>query len=79
MMEWQPIETAPLRKPILVAGGEPWGEVDHPTGVGVAVVEQTNPGYYTLIGTSYYSAGVNDPTHWMPLPDPPTSPAAQAT
>ena len=58
-MEWQPIETAPKDGRLILAWEEP--EITY---------------RLTFWGNSewrYYPFGVEcSPTHWMPLPDPPT-------
>lgn len=64
-MEWQPIETAPVGKTmILVIGitrddGKPY--VSDPY-----CVWQPSPGKFTRWPHDFF-----EPTHWMPLPEPP--------
>jgi hypothetical protein len=81
MSEWQPIETAPRDASILICGGtmdwdDSWGENIPFTGVTIA--EYDNPykdsphpwrGGNTGGHDTYYRY---NPTHWMPLPSPPT-------
>lgn len=76
MSDWLPIETAPKDVPILIHGGEWFGEI---AGVGperragrlrVWLVERRGDNF-AVLGTDYYSAWVVGPTHWMPLPAPP--------
>ncbi len=77
MSEWQPIESAPKDGTwILLGGGRTDDEDDART---IAVGQWTN---YLNGGTTswhwqfawydggYYGA-YNNPTHWMPLPEPP--------
>jgi hypothetical protein len=71
-MNWQPIETAPkpsiLDDPIIV-----WSEID---GIDVAFWEERGRSSHQV---GWYSATDHDeweyerlqPTHWMPLPEPP--------
>lgn len=75
-MEWQPIETAPKDKLILL-----FGLLDpHPEDIGLHG-NLDRPGRYTgywcqldeawsVAGGTWLGPWVN-PTHWMPLPDPP--------
>lgn len=71
MSEWQPIESAPKDNPILLyvvqrpdmyceAVGEPdgWQHMD--------------VGYWDPIERDWVTWHSGDPTHWMPLPEPPT-------
>jgi hypothetical protein len=55
-MQWQPISTAPK--------DERWILVARRNEQGVAFWRS---GYWHLGGVMYF----NNPTHWMPLPDPP--------
>lgn len=68
-MAWQPIETAPTNKSILL-WGKLDGEVSGLMGVEIVVGSSQNGFYWTVDGTDYYSVTV-DATHWMPLPPPP--------
>lgn len=60
MAEWQPIETAPKDRAILVYGlrysGEGYQEVTH---------------WYSDRWPIEWMEGYHTPTHWQPLPDPP--------
>ena len=66
MSEWQPIETAPRDSNILG-----WNQFD-----GVLVYR---PMYYGSNNSAGWDAVfddenlADDPTHWMPLPEPPVS------
>ena len=81
MSEWQPIETAPKDGTrILVSFGtmgvwlvswdtpEWWGS--HDDGSGIWCTDDNKHGPYALRG--YNDDGPRAPTHWMPLPAPPT-------
>lgn len=69
MSEWQPIETAPIKKPILITDGtivtvtylETWGDVVDMFGHGFSGYEWD------------YDFDVSDATHWQPLPDAPNT------
>jgi len=63
MSEWQPIETAPRDGTPVLCYYPPEGGDD-----GVCEV-------YSSLGDGYYEFLLDgrDPTHWMPLPDPPNS------
>lgn len=69
-MEWQPIETAPDDREILLFCG---GKVT--TGSWDLDIYRKNPKphWRTIRGTVYGKLWEKDnqPTHWMPLPDPP--------
>ena len=64
-MKWQPIETAPEDRDVLV-----WCAYEHPdsTVPGYCIIAmQCSPGrWLTLAGND-----VEQPTHWMELPEPP--------
>jgi len=62
-MQWQPIETAP-RDDTLVLVYRPREDADHPAHVGVDK-------WRVVSRCWYYSRRDQQPTHWMPLPDPP--------
>lgn len=61
-MTWQPIETAPMKTDVLVYAPR-WGRKP-------LVVQAANP-----TGGQWWARGVGAvrPTHWMPLPAPPTA------
>jgi len=63
MDDWQPIETAPTDQPILVYGAKRlhW-----------AVAAYTSrDGWQVETCSDWHS--IYPPTHWMPLPEPPTT------
>ena len=77
-MDWQPIDTAPNDIPILVFGGTWQGEIGDDEPSNIAHVMRQYGSAFDVIGGSGYSSWVNSPTHWMPLPDPPsTTPPTQ--
>ena len=61
--EWRPIETAPQWAHVLL-----W----FPRGQHVIALMGNSPTHWEAVGYM----GDDDPTHWMPLPDPPPTPAA---
>ena len=66
MSEWQPIESAPLDEPVLVWDGQ------------VTVAKQTHykHGNRWWVWDTYgfcEDGEIYEPSHWMPLPSPPTS------
>jgi hypothetical protein len=91
-MKWRPIDTAPRDgTPILVAGGtyvddgpSTWA-IRYPfTGVRIAYWDATPDatGDYECwnggpSGSSYDAEFWHEPTHWMPLPDPPETTEAK--
>lgn len=74
-MEWQPIETAPKDgKRVLISDGRYvmdayWSEE--------ASLGQCSRGpawqVFNCDEDCWYSIAVTDPTHWMPLPEPPNA------
>lgn len=65
MSEWQPIETAPKRGRFLAVVGDlvrivAWGKTSHVTMYGWCLADQ---------GAEDFD--LCEPTHWMPLPQPP--------
>lgn len=65
-MNWQPIETAPFDTPVLV-----WDPEDSKTSypdVYIAFKYGTDPTWWRMNGEDGYEC---DPTHWLPLPEPP--------
>jgi hypothetical protein len=74
-MDWQPIETAPEKGAFLVWGGTEGGELGGEAAVREAMkVEAAIKGRarFDVANTCYYAVWVDNPTHWMPLPDPPS-------
>lgn len=59
VMEWRPIETAPIAKNVLVAVGK---KVTY-----AALYEGKKQGWWGYDGSPLKT----QPTHWMPLPKPP--------
>lgn len=55
---WRPIETAPIGQKILLVAGKGWGPVQ---------------AWHDLGAGRWFSGSspINQPTHWMPLPEPP--------
>lgn len=75
---WEPIETAPIWTPtkpapnILVIGGVMESELGGKEPVNEAVkVSRYSEDGFSVVDTCYYSVYVTNPTHWMPLPEPP--------
>lgn len=62
MSEWKPIETAPTDGTKVLIFWAYWSAVPF--------VAYFRHGQW--IGDEACSDGVDDPTHWMPLPDPPS-------
>ena len=60
MNEWQPIETAPRDRPVIVAIPQ-WVFAD------IGLVDVLGRWYSPIDGVEHSPA----PTHWMPLPEPP--------
>ena len=73
MSEWQPIETAPKDGTYVMVGrdmGEPWGFVLG-TGFYAFVDSLVNGWVCRGIVDPPGDLGLGNPTHWMPLPEPP--------
>ena len=70
MNNWQPIETAPKDGRLILAYGLWEGEVNGVGEMQIAVVKANNV-YYPIVGADVYAAWLSEPTHWMPLPEPP--------
>jgi hypothetical protein len=64
MSEWQPIETAPKDRPIMLAGQ--WG------GFGQSGEWDIQIGTWLI--NRFQHVGTDVPTHWMLLPKPPEAP-----
>ncbi len=75
MGEWQPINTAPRDKPILV-----WGPRSRGSALGMSIIAVWGKASHVpLYGFVSYHGDPEDTdlipaTHWMPLPNPPASP-----
>lgn len=78
MSEWQPIETAPKDKTLLLYGRQVGGSKDDLAGWDGNIVAS---GYWDGIDGSWCVTGSTwrgpfiGPTHWMPLPEPPPAPS----
>lgn len=77
-MEWQPIETAPRDGTHILGYGLWAGEINGPddTPTHAVIYHWHGGGDYegfdwSVHGTDAYAAWMK-PTHWMPLPDPPS-------
>jgi len=69
-MEWQPIDTAPKETIVLVYGY--WdGELNEGDKVPDVWRAKFEFDLWWIDGGEYYSQYVRNPTHWMPLPNPP--------
>ena len=67
---WQPIETAP-KDTLVLLYGEPCGEIFGRFREPTIVVGANRYDYWAVDATDYYQVTV-EPTHWMPLPNPPS-------
>jgi len=74
---WQPIETAPKNKQVIM--------LFFPNGCDMQMVEKSKIGlgfwdtddWYHLDSRGFSMTYLGEiPTHWMPLPDPPSTPGA---
>lgn len=70
-VQWQPIETAPKDRHVLgVVMGEArlirWGKTSHVPMYGFCLADQGPEDF-----------DICNPTHWMPLPEPPAAPSAR--
>jgi hypothetical protein len=63
MSEWQPIETAPKGVRVLATGADDW-----PGLVDVGMITVGRHFWWDVDDTNVI---YGQPTHWMPLPDPP--------
>lgn len=75
-MDWRPIETAPTDGTLVIIWGE---DFEHP------LLAAHSDGEHHLHGRFYWVTGnpahwcdlyAMEPSHWMPLPDPPTQTAS---
>lgn len=60
--------------PFLVFGGMWVGEINGAEPYSHPMIVMTSGRMYCVVGTDAYAAWVENPTHWMPLPDLPTTP-----
>jgi hypothetical protein len=73
-MTWQPIETVPLEKSVLVSGKTLTGETY--VAVGIRMSPILGFGQWDLefgLGVNALSSKPAPPTHWQPLPEPPNA------
>lgn len=78
MSEWRPIETAP-GEPVIVWNGRrvTVGERWEPSEVAPGLECQI--GWHDIVDPGYSDPAMEpQPTHWMPLPEPPVSDANEA-
>lgn len=66
MSEWQPIETAPKDAELLLLYDEQEG-----VRAGFWDAVEISPAGWIATETQGLTCGRMEPTHWMPLPDPP--------
>lgn len=64
-MKWQPIETAPIDGTEILAGAESWIGVPYP------VTSKFIDGKWATVFDGKWLPYEPQPTHWMPLPEPP--------
>lgn len=71
MTEWQPIETAPKDRMIIVANDDYFGAAS-PMSDGRWFMWNS---FFTAFRPGRYDVNPNaiTPTHWMPLPEPPNA------
>lgn len=81
-MKWNPIDTSPSEGQFLVTGGSFKTVMDFDVGekYEVALVhagdkppyrDEDDPLEYHLVHICYYQMWIENPTHWMPLPELP--------
>jgi len=80
-VEWQPIETAPVNESVLIFIPSPIAEHYGPAIYRGLQVEILNRRVWKVTGLHFGSdcGTSNHPSHWMPLPDPPTTQRNHAT
>jgi hypothetical protein len=71
MSKWQTIDTAPDDLAILATWSDTWKEKN--AGVHVEAMRKYGP-YWSYVYDG--DSPERPPTHWMPLPDPPTKSAS---
>ena len=71
MTEWRPIETAPKGKPLFSEDGPyvllGWSGSDH-----IVIGSYRTYGSLGAVWRDGYGGAIMKPTHWMPLPAPPS-------
>ena len=65
---WQPIETAPKDAELLLL----YDEQEESVRAGFWDAVEVSPAAWTATETQGLTCGIIKPTHWMPLPDPPS-------
>lgn len=71
-MKWQPIETAPKDGSVFIAH-TPRAKIRK-----VRLMQWLSPKMnWAVFGWKDMNGNFHDPTHWMPLPEPPTPTASQ--
>jgi hypothetical protein len=79
-MDWQPIETAPKDRTAVIVAAPTMDQDGYIVGEAYFDPGRNNLGDWWWAGTDYgdyHSGPMSDldhrqPTHWMPLPEPPT-------
>ena len=79
MNEWQPIETAPRDGTAVLLYGGLWdGDASGIYDDGndrVPLVCGYRGDVWAMCDTDFYQVRILEPTHWMPLPEPPQAPS----
>lgn len=70
-MKWRPIETAPKDGTIILVYGYWDGELSEKDIEREVWKAHFNLGTWCLDGSEFYAVEIANPTHWMPLPEPP--------
>jgi hypothetical protein len=76
MMEWQPISTAPKDRQILISnkdgiGVGKWKEEPYTSYFMGGAFQGIICGWEAWCGGSEYDVVIDNPSHWMNLPEPP--------
>ena len=71
MTDWQTIETAPKDGTSILLYGYWEGEIHSIEDEKNIWMAQYTYGDWLINGGDYYGSYVRNPTHWMPLPEPP--------
>lgn len=76
---WLPMESAPKDQEILVYGGQYDSDLSDPVNLYLPMLVKYEKGYreedegsWVAVHTCYYNVTALNPSHWMPLPKPPT-------